>query len=159
MLSTRQLRIAPLLMIFKYCRPRNRSQELRNLIKLYNLRLIRHHEIEKKHNIMSCSSAGDKVMQITNDYDVEWKKNGERGKGVFNGDIGIIVEIDSFNGGLLINFEGRVAVYSANMLNKIEHAYAITIHKSQGNEIMRLLFRLPTVLNNYYTATFSIHRE
>lgn len=77
---------------------------------------------------------GDKVMQITNDYDVNWKKNGEKGMGIFNGDIGIIVEIDPHSGNLLINFEGRAASYTSTMLNKIEHAYAITIHKSQGSE-------------------------
>ncbi len=85
---------------------------------------------------------GDKVMQIANDYDVDWKKNGEKGKGVFNGDIGIIVEIDAYSGNLLINFEGRVASYTSTMLNRIEHAYAVTIHKSQGSEYNAVIIPL-----------------
>lgn len=77
---------------------------------------------------------GDKVMQIKNDYDVMWKKDGQKGTGIFNGDIGIITEVDTFGSVLTINFDGRVAVYSSEMLQKLEHAYAVTIHKSQGSE-------------------------
>ncbi|MDR1754411.1 MAG: ATP-dependent RecD-like DNA helicase [Eubacterium sp.] len=77
---------------------------------------------------------GDKVMQTKNDYEVNWLKKGSKGKGVFNGDIGIITDIDGYSGNLTINFDGRAALYSPEMLNKIEHAFAITVHKSQGSE-------------------------
>ena len=77
---------------------------------------------------------GDKVMQIKNDYDVVWKKGAENGTGIFNGDIGIITDVDTQNNILYIDFDGRNAVYTSEMLNKLEHAYAITIHKSQGSE-------------------------
>lgn len=78
--------------------------------------------------------AGDKVMQIKNDYDVLWTRNNEKGSGIFNGDIGIIRSVDRFSMNITIDFEGRVAIYTSEMLRKLEHAYAITIHKSQGSE-------------------------
>lgn len=84
----------------------------------------------------------DKVMQIANDYNVAWKKAGENGTGIFNGDIGFITDIDSYSGNMLINFEGRVACYTPSMFNKIEHAYAITIHKSQGSEYNAVIMPL-----------------
>lgn len=85
---------------------------------------------------------GDKIMQIKNDYDVMWTRNGEKGSGVFNGDIGIIKEVDRFSGNLNIDFEGRVAIYTTEMLQKIEHAYAVTIHKSQGSEYNAVIIPL-----------------
>ncbi len=77
---------------------------------------------------------GDKVMQIKNDYDVKWIKNNEKGSGIFNGDIGIVTAVDRFSGNLTIDFDGRIAIYVTEMLRRLEHAYAITIHKSQGSE-------------------------
>lgn len=88
---------------------------------------------------------GDKVMQVKNDYDVAWKKGGESGLGIFNGDIGIIIEVDSHNGVMKIDFDGRVAVYTTEMLNKLEHAYAVTIHKSQGSEYKAVVMPLTAV--------------
>lgn len=85
---------------------------------------------------------GDKVMQIKNDYDVVWKKNGESGTGIFNGDIGIVTEVDTNNNILKIDFDGRLAVYTTEMLNKLDHAYAITIHKSQGSEYRAVVMPL-----------------
>ncbi len=87
----------------------------------------------------------DKVMQIKNDYDVAWKKGGESGLGIFNGDIGIVTDVDTHNGILTIDFDGRVAVYTSEMLNKLEHAYAITIHKSQGSEYKAVVMPLTAV--------------
>ena len=101
---------------------------------------------------------GDKVMQIKNDYDVLWQKGGEKGTGIFNGDIGIIMNVDTKNSVLTIDFDGRVAIYTTEMLNKLEHAYAITIHKSQGSEykavIMPLTMFTPQLLyrNLLYTG-------
>ncbi|MDR0223024.1 MAG: ATP-dependent RecD-like DNA helicase [Oscillospiraceae bacterium] len=77
---------------------------------------------------------GDKVMQVVNDYNVEWKRGGEKGMGIFNGDIGIIVDADNYSGGLTVNFDGRAAFVPSSLFNKIEHAFAITVHKSQGSE-------------------------
>ena len=77
---------------------------------------------------------GDKVMQTKNDYDVLWTKNNEKGSGIFNGDIGRIRAVDRFSQNVTIDFEGRMAIYTSEMLRKLEHAYAITIHKSQGSE-------------------------
>lgn len=77
---------------------------------------------------------GDRVMQITNNYDVEWKKNGGVGVGLFNGDVGVIESIDLREEIVTIRFDDRVAEYSYDMLDEIELAYAITVHKSQGSE-------------------------
>lgn len=78
---------------------------------------------------------GDKVMQIKNDYDIVWTAdNGESGSGVFNGDIGSIVDIDVKNRSLSVRYDDKVAVYYDENLDIIELAYAITVHKSQGSE-------------------------
>ncbi len=77
---------------------------------------------------------GDRVMQTRNNYDIEWKRNGAPGRGVFNGDIGVIEEIRSSDETLTILFDDRLAVYEFSLLEEIEHAYAITVHKSQGSE-------------------------
>lgn len=76
----------------------------------------------------------DKVMQIRNNYDIEWNRDGEKGQGIFNGDIGIIRMIDRGSQTLAIDFEERIAYYSFEMANELELAYAITVHKSQGSE-------------------------
>ena len=84
---------------------------------------------------------GDKVMQIKNDYQMEWEVRGrygipvEKGVGVFNGDTGILREINEFAENAEVEFEdGRFATYSFKQLEELELAYAITIHKSQGSE-------------------------
>lgn len=77
---------------------------------------------------------GDKVMQIKNNYDTEWKKDGYDGVGVFNGDIGVIRSIDLADENMTIDFDGRISVYRREQFEELEHAYAITVHKSQGSE-------------------------
>ncbi len=77
---------------------------------------------------------GDKVMQIRNNYSIEWTRGNEEGEGMFNGDIGVIQTIDNVNEKMYIDFDGRLTEYSYDELDDIEHAYAITIHKSQGSE-------------------------
>lgn len=91
---------------------------------------------------------GDKVMQIKNDYDVVWKRGSDSGTGIFNGDIGIIFEVDVSNSLLHIDFDGRKAVYTSEMFSKLEHAYAITIHKSQGSEYKAVIMPLTLYSNN-----------
>ncbi len=82
---------------------------------------------------------GDKVMQTKNDYDIIWKKSEsddktETGTGIFNGDIGIILNVNKILRTAVIDFEGRIATYSYQMLDNLELAYAATVHKSQGSE-------------------------
>ena len=78
---------------------------------------------------------GDRVMQIRNDYDVLWERDdGYVGSGMFNGDVGIIEEIESGGEMLRVRFDDRVAVYNTEMLGELELAYAVTVHKAQGSE-------------------------
>lgn len=78
---------------------------------------------------------GDKVMQIKNNYDVEWKRpGGEMGIGIYNGDIGVITMIDRPSRSMIIMFDDREVEYHFDNLSQLELAYAITVHKSQGNE-------------------------
>lgn len=108
---------------------------------------------------------GDKVMQIKNNYQLEWEirsKYGlciDKGTGVFNGDTGIIEEINYFAETMTVSFdEGKMVEYSFKLLDELELAYAITIHKSQGSEypaVVIPLFQGPRMLLNrnlIYTA-------
>ena len=79
---------------------------------------------------------GDKVLQTRNNYDIEWKKpgTGEKGMGIYNGDIGIIQRIDLVGGTMEIDFDGRRCEYTLEMAPELDLAYAVTVHKSQGSE-------------------------
>ena len=77
---------------------------------------------------------GDRVMQVVNNYDIEWEKNGAVGVGLFNGDIGTVEQIDEKREKMRVRFDDRVAEYGFEMLEELELAYAITVHKSQGSE-------------------------
>ena len=78
---------------------------------------------------------GDRIMQTRNDYDVVWEKtDGTVGTGMFNGDVGRIVEIDPSGELLTVNFEDRIAAYTQEMLSEVDLAYAQTVHKAQGSE-------------------------
>lgn len=107
---------------------------------------------------------GDKVMQIKNDYRLAWTRSlphqpPEMGEGVYNGDLGTIMSIDLYEQTLEVLFDdGRSAVYSFSMLEELELAYCISIHKSQGSEFPIVLLPLlggpPMLLNRnlLYTA-------
>ena len=88
---------------------------------------------------------GDKVMQIKNDYDIEWERGAERGEGVFNGDIGYIRNISRADREITVEFDdGRRAVYDEGMLDEIELSYCISVHKSQGSEFDAVVLPLLT---------------
>ena len=106
---------------------------------------------------------GDKVMQMRNNYEQTWNKvtptGIEESSGVFNGDIGTIVKIDTATNSVVINFEdGRQAIYQSADMEDVRLAYAVTIHKSQGSEFDVALIAVtngpPTILskNLLYTA-------
>lgn len=79
---------------------------------------------------------GDRVMQIRNNYDIMWRKTDGSaiGSGIFNGDVGVIREIDPHAEQLTVVFDDREAEYDFSMMNELEPAYAMTVHKSQGSE-------------------------
>ncbi|OYO86952.1 ATP-dependent RecD-like DNA helicase, partial [Lachnotalea glycerini] len=108
---------------------------------------------------------GDKVMQIKNNYQIEWEVRNRygimlnKGMGVFNGDMGVIKEINHFTEELVVEFdEGKTVSYSFKQLDELELSYAITIHKSQGSEYPAVVIPLltgPRMLMNrnlLYTA-------
>ncbi len=78
---------------------------------------------------------GDRVMQIRNDYDLEWKTESlESGSGVFNGDIGYIRAVDPASESFTVDFDGRMTEYAFEQAAELDHAWATTVHKSQGSE-------------------------
>ena len=86
---------------------------------------------------------GDRVIQTKNNYDTIWKtKGGVSGAGVYNGDIGTIAQIDPITETLIVDFEDKLATYSFEMLNELEHAWALTVHKSQGSEYRAVVLAL-----------------
>ena len=114
---------------------------------------------------------GDKVMQIKNNYQIEWEVRGlygipvEKGVGVFNGDTGILREINTFAETVTVEFdERRFVEYSFKQLDELELAYAITIHKAQGSEYPAVIIPLlggPKMLMNrnlLYTAVTRARR-
>lgn len=95
---------------------------------------------------------GDRVMQIKNNYDIYWEKEGtgsgisnkEIGNGVFNGEIGTVIQIDEKEKQVEIQFDdNKIARYEFTELDQIEHSYAITIHKAQGSEFDVVIMAIP----------------
>ena len=122
-------------------------------------------EKAEKENGQRLFRVGDKVMQIKNNYQLEWEictKFGltvDKGTGIFNGDMGIVKEINSYDESLVVEYdEKRQVKYPFEMLEELELAYAITVHKSQGSEYPAVVIPLlqgPRMLYNrnlLYTA-------
>ena len=102
---------------------------------------------------------GDKVMQVRNNYDLVWNRGDEEGEGAFNGDLGTILSVDRKARGLIVQFDdGRVAEYDESLLDDLELAYCMSVHKSQGSEFDAVVLPLvsgPPMLmtrNLLYTA-------
>ncbi len=87
---------------------------------------------------------GDRVMQIRNNYDIMWVTASKlsAGTGIFNGDVGYIVAIDPNKEMLTVDYDGRFAAYGFDMLGELEHAWAMTVHKSQGSEYRAVILCL-----------------
>ena len=86
---------------------------------------------------------GDKVMQNKNNYNIPWiKDNDENGEGVFNGDIGILTSVSNNPVALQVTFDDKVAIYDSESAVDLELAYAVTVHKSQGNEFNAVIIPL-----------------
>ena len=103
---------------------------------------------------------GDRVMQTRNNYDIVWEReiDSKEGNGIFNGDIGTILSIKASEGYMEMLFDDKKVIYDISMLDDIEHAYAITVHKSQGSEypivVMPMCTAAPMLLtrNLLYTG-------
>ncbi len=93
---------------------------------------------------------GDKVMQVKNNYNISWLKleTGEYGEGIFNGDIGIVQQIDKVSKKMQVRFDDRYAVYDGDCASDLELSYACTVHKSQGNEFEAVV--MPVIKNSQY---------
>ncbi len=91
---------------------------------------------------------GDKVMQVRNNYSIEWKSPLEKGIGIFNGDIGTLTSIDTKSGVVTVDFDGRTAIIPGEYLSELELAYAITVHKSQGSEFKAVVLPVVGVVPN-----------
>lgn len=94
---------------------------------------------------------GDRVMQTKNNYDIQWSCGYEEGTGIFNGDIGYIVSLDTNMEQIIIDFDGKLAVYSFSLLNELEHAWAVTVHKAQGSEYKAVIFMMSDSVKNLMT--------
>lgn len=95
---------------------------------------------------------GDKVMQIVNNYDKKFSINGEHFDGIYNGDIGYIKEVDNLNQRLIVLFdEEKEVIYEFDELDQLEHAFAVTIHKSQGSEFDYVILPLYTGYQKLFT--------
>ena len=97
---------------------------------------------------------GDRLIQTRNDYDILWETaDGGAGLGVFNGDIGILTGIDPTEQSCTVDFDGKVAKYDFETLRDLEHAWALTVHKSQGSEYRAVILALSDASRLLLTRT------
>ncbi|HIV62296.1 MAG TPA: ATP-dependent RecD-like DNA helicase [Candidatus Butyricicoccus avistercoris] len=87
---------------------------------------------------------GDRVMQIRNNYDIVWERvdGSDQGTGMFNGDVGEILQIFTLQECLIVKFDDKIATYTFDMLDELELAYAMTVHKAQGSEFEAVVVAL-----------------
>ena len=98
---------------------------------------------EQSGRVLRC---GDKVMQIKNDYDIPYERDGaEAGVGAYNGDIGIITAVDPESRAVTVQMDDRKYIYGADQLAELEPAYAVTVHKSQGSEFPAVIMPVADV--------------
>ena len=103
---------------------------------------------------------GDKVMQLRNNYGAEWRTEfyNTEGEGIFNGDMGVVEDINLGDKSMTVKMDDRLVTYSGEMFDEIDLAYAITVHKSQGSEFPAVVipaYSFPPMLmtrNLLYTA-------
>ena len=134
------------------------SVALNNALK-QTLNPVREKQPQKSANGYTFSKF-DRVMQTKNDYDIEWEtEDGYRGQGIYNGDMGVITDIDPENKEMTILFdEDKTVCYDFMKLENLELAYAVTVHKSQGSEfdavVIPLVYGYPQLMtqNLLYTA-------
>ena len=97
---------------------------------------------------------GDRLIQTRNDYNVLWETlSGSSGLGIFNGDIGTLLEIDPDEQRVSVDFDGRLARYDFDMLSDLEHAWALTVHKAQGCEYPAVILVLSDTSRRLLTRT------
>ena len=98
---------------------------------------------------------GDKVMQTKNNYDIIWKSKDALpgGAGVFNGDVGLITDIDLSAETVTVDYDDRLVEYLFEQMYELEHAYALTVHKSQGNEYRAVVLSLSSGSPNLFTRS------
>ena len=123
------------------------------------------YDLPEKANMGAVYRAGDRIMQVKNNYDIDWEKQGnngtvEVGKGVFNGEIGTITEVSEKNKIIEIKFDDeKTAYYDYTELEQIEHSYAITIHKAQRKRIRRRHNGSATISTSLTNKKSPIHRN
>ncbi len=129
-------------------------------LNLYIRSRVNPHSADKKEykNRDTVYRVGDRVMQVRNNYELEWSKGQKSGRGVFNGDIGVIRDVNPSTRSMDVDFDGRTVDYAFSDLEDLELAYAVTVHKSQGSEYSTVVIpvgNVPPALcirNLLYTA-------
>lgn len=96
------------------------------------------------------------MMQVKNNYNIPWEKDdGTLGEGVYNGDVGILLEVDR-TGSAAVRYDDKVAAYDLESIGDLELAYAVTVHKSQGSEFEAVVMPMYPGPGSFTTGTCCI---